>query len=207
VEANAVDIRLTYEDYIPAEQPSKSDRRGDLKQRIRRVFSDQLRKRWRDSPKLAQWKSKGFVTASRDENRNVIPDNESAQQFPFFSVPTCGFSVVPLVTWHNKLGCDLDIVFTGEGRSAILPKGDLDNRLKTLFDALRMPLDDKEVPGHLWGKDNEELYCLLEDDSLIRKFCVLAVEFPGSPAKYDVRITARVALLDGYLPHPALEGF
>ena len=202
-----MEIRLAYDGLIPAEQPSNADKRSDLKQEIRRVFSDQLRKRWRDSPKLAQWKSKGFVSAARIDGRYVVPPQDHPEYFPFFRVPICGFQMVPLVSWHNNLGCELDVVFTGEGRSAILPHGDLDNRLKTLFDALRMPINAKEVPGNMHGDGKQELYCLLEDDSLIRKFSVLAVEDPGSPVQHDVRITARVVMLDDYIPHQALEAF
>ncbi len=50
--------------------------------------------------------------------------------------------------------------------------GDLDNRLKTLFDALRMPLDETELKGICPSKPNERVYCLLEDDSLITKVSV-----------------------------------
>src|SRR6266404_999995 len=48
--------------------------------------------------------------------------------------------------------------------------GDLDNRVKTLFDALRLP-EDGEM--HCWkAGDPEPFYCLLENDSLISDFSV-----------------------------------
>jgi hypothetical protein len=50
--------------------------------------------------------------------------------------------------------------------------GDLDNRLKTLLDALRMPLAAKEVPGPQWGVDDPSPYCLLEDDSLVSRISI-----------------------------------
>ena len=56
-----------------------------------------------------------------------------------------------------------------EEPGAIITKGgDLDNRLKTLFDALRKPKDLQELPDNYPQPLTEQLlYCLLEDDALI----------------------------------------
>jgi hypothetical protein len=46
--------------------------------------------------------------------------------------------------------------------------GDIDNRLKTLFDALRMPHNLSELPkGSVPDVDQDPFFCLLEDDNLI----------------------------------------
>jgi hypothetical protein len=51
--------------------------------------------------------------------------------------------------------------------------GDIDNRLKTLFDALRMPEEEKEIPkGDIPGGNENPFFCLLEDDNLITKVAV-----------------------------------
>ena len=57
--------------------------------------------------------------------------------------------------------------------------GDLDNRLKLIFDALRIPLAPNEVPAPLWGnpddfKNGVSYIALLEDDSLISKITIEA---------------------------------
>ena len=201
-----VEIRLEYRDEIPADKPSK-DHRSDLKQQIRRIFSDQLRRRWRDSPVLSKHQAElpdgtGLPDASWD-GTHYRPEDKA---WPFFRVGMCGFAWVPLVTWHNNLSCELDITFEGAERSALTSSGDLDNRLKTLFDALRMPRTLKEVPGNMFGK-GQQLYCLLEDDSLIRKFSVTAVQSPFSPAEHSAVVVAKVVTLEGYEPHPALDRF
>lgn len=69
-------------------------------------------------------------------------------------------------------------------------------------------LRDAEAPGSMFGH-GEQLYSLLEDDSLIRKFCVRAVQSPYSPAEHSVLVVAvaRVVTLEGYEPHPALDRF
>jgi hypothetical protein len=47
----------------------------------------------------------------------------------------------------------------------------LDNRLKVLFDALRVPQDDNEVRGFSLTHDAPVLlFCLTEDDKLITGF-------------------------------------
>jgi hypothetical protein len=73
---------------------------------------------------------------------------------------------LPIVRESVALACTLDITFLRkeEPGSLILQGGDLDNRIKTLFDALRIPterelVDDAAAP--------EMMYCLLESDALI----------------------------------------
>jgi len=64
--------------------------------------------------------------------------------------------------------------------------GDIDNRLKTLLDALRMPGNADELPGHLRkpeGTENPQHrhLCLLEDDRLVTSISVRTHELlePG----------------------------
>ena len=73
---------------------------------------------------------------------------------------------IPVVRRSLALVCDLDIIFMRkeEPGSLILQGGDIDNRLKTLFDGLRIPTEDElktEKP------EMQPFYCLLEQDSLI----------------------------------------
>jgi hypothetical protein len=79
----------------------------------------------------------------------------------------------PLVSKRNHLHCELDIVFLrkqppgqliGEG-------GDIDNRLKTLLDALCVPpFSQQEIFRDV--PSTEPIYCLLQDDSLVTKLSV-----------------------------------
>lgn len=72
--------------------------------------------------------------------------------------------------------------------------GDIDNRLKTLFDSLRMPKDTKEMPNY--GKPNDNVnpfFCLLEDDALITNLSVstdrlLEVQESKSYVKLIIRV-------------------
>lgn len=79
---------------------------------------------------------------------------------------------MPLVTKKFWLVCELDILFLRTELPGSLfttnHAGDLDNRLKVLFDALRVPNDDSELPAGVQPeRDEDPLFCLLEDDKLI----------------------------------------
>jgi hypothetical protein len=51
--------------------------------------------------------------------------------------------------------------------------GDIDNRLKTLFDALSMPPQDNALPRGAVPEEGETpFFCLLEDDSLVTSVTV-----------------------------------
>jgi hypothetical protein len=50
--------------------------------------------------------------------------------------------------------------------------GDIDNRLKTLFDALKIPTPNEEYGKRSRHEDEEPFFCLLADDKLITKVAV-----------------------------------
>jgi len=74
----------------------------------------------------------------------------------------------------HELACALEITFLRREKpgSIIQHGGDLDNRLKTLFDALRMPQSDAELGGIVPETENARVFCLLEDDALITRMSV-----------------------------------
>jgi hypothetical protein len=92
----------------------------------------------------------------------------------YFYVALGGFQFVPIIHRAHELACALDILFLRrEKPGAIIQHGgDLDNRLKTLFDALRMPHDVSELAGVVPDRPDQRMYCLLDDDSLITRVSV-----------------------------------
>jgi hypothetical protein len=74
------------------------------------------------------------------------------------------------VTEANGLVCSLDILFLRPEKpgSILGSAGDIDNRIKTLIDALRIPADGSEMKRHEGDDpDPNPMYCLLQDDALI----------------------------------------
>ena len=80
----------------------------------------------------------------------------------------CGRRFLPLIDNSSGVGCSLEILFLRRDQPGALIRsgGDIDNRIKVLFDSLRMPSHDGEVVGQAVDDDNP-FYCLLEDDRLI----------------------------------------
>jgi hypothetical protein len=54
----------------------------------------------------------------------------------------------------------------------IVAGGDIDNRIKVLFDAFRMPQECCEIGNNTPELDEEPFYVLLQDDKLITKISV-----------------------------------
>ena len=92
-------------------------------------------------------------------------------QKPFISRFSVGpYTFIPLISEKLVHVAELHITFLTpeEPGSAITQGGDLDNRLKTLLDALRCPKNQQELPTGATPAENETpFYCLLEDDALV----------------------------------------
>jgi hypothetical protein len=74
--------------------------------------------------------------------------------------------------------------------SVLRQGGDLDNQLKTLFDALRAPHSIAELPtGAAPDKLEDPLFfCLLEDDQLITRIDLSAYRWLGAPNLSHVHV-------------------
>jgi hypothetical protein len=110
----------------------------------------------------------------------------------------CDYRFVPLVSNHLKLTCSLDILLLWRDRIVpVGPAGDIDNRLKTLFDALQIPQSCSDVDPPT-GKD-EYLFVLLENDNLITDVRVTTdrmltpyVQTPGQGASHPENLVRLV---------------
>ena len=147
-----VNFRLSYDG--PLKAAGQSDTRRLEKHAIRRVFNRQLNELYR----------------TRDAD---FLEAEGNSQDPPFPVKRGPFRCMALVREKLNLVCDLDILFLRRENPGHLVSGggDLDNRIKVLFDALRVPQDDNEVRG-IDPEDGRLLLCLAEDDKLITGFRV-----------------------------------
>lgn len=177
-------VSLEFAGIVPSGQ--KDNQQTGAKQTIRRDFSIQIAHLWQTDPMLhaALQHSGGYFADAQLQDKKVA--NISPWE-AFWRVPTCGYLASAIVTRQNGLLCELDVeLWRREAPGAILHSGgqtpDLDNRLKTLFDALRIPLCDSDVPGNMWGSGQEELDCLLEDDGLISKLTIDTKKWSRPPA-------------------------
>lgn len=152
-----MNFRLVYNG--PLRAASQSETRRLEKHAIRRVFNQQLNTLFAGHYALQEeFGNEGKLGQTLKTMRNF-----HRGQFIF----------LPLVREELNLVCDLDILFLrrDEPGKLISGGGDLDNRIKVLFDALRVPQDDNEVRGIDADRDTLCL-CVAEDDRLITGFRV-----------------------------------
>ena len=109
-----------------------------------------------------------------------------------------GFTFVPLISESLSHVARLDVTLLSpeEPGRTITQGGDLDNRVKTLLDALRMPKVKDEIPIGDAPKDGETpFYCLLEDDNLISGITVVGDRLLRAvPDRSHVFLVIRVTL-------------
>jgi hypothetical protein len=158
--ATAMEFRLTYEGELLG--ASRNDTRAKHKQQIRKVFHKQLKRLFELHPAYAQYQYEGLTGDPR----------KMAERYYFGVINNferAGYHFFPLTTRYASLLCSIEILFLRpDVPGAIIRSGDIDNRLKTIFDALRLPHDRAELGGYNAPADDEDpFFCLLEDDSLI----------------------------------------
>lgn len=174
-EEGTVQFRLTYEGPLLAETSSgaKQAARAKQKQEIRKKFHPQLRRLWGIHPGLS-----GNLEGIDDGGYLLLSGPHQPHTIEALSerFHRNGYNFVPMVTRTLGVHCALDILFLRcDAPGAILHRGDIDNRIKTLVDGLKMPTEKSQLGGYD-SPDADEMpfFCLLEDDSLITRFTVEA---------------------------------
>jgi hypothetical protein len=103
-----------------------------------------------------------------------------------------------LITERLKIYAELDILLLrpGEPGRIIESSGDIDNRLKTLFDALRRPLSLQELPNdELLSKTPNPCHCLLSDDALISRVSVTTDTLLDAQSEDEVVLITTVTVM------------
>jgi hypothetical protein len=150
-----MEFRLLYEGPLQGQNA-----RADHKRKIRRHLHPQLKRLWTQPPLNESTNLLAFP--AQPGNISVVEPRGSVQ-------------FVPLVTRRLDLYAELNVLFLRpQPRGQLITdSGDIDNRLKTLLDALRIPRTAQENPANdESASDENPLYCLLQDDSLVTKISV-----------------------------------
>lgn len=162
-------FRLVYEGMLLSETKKGylKDARATEKQKIRKYLHPQLRRLWEITPGLREAPPPKNPSMRGAEIARLRPEDHISGLSERFRLGKYGF--VPLINRKMHTVCKIDVLFLRSDQpGAILSGGDIDNRLKTLFDGLSMPqnisqLGDFDIPE----ADESPFHCLLEDDSLI----------------------------------------
>ncbi len=162
-----MEFKLIYQGSLHA--ASTSNTRVQNKQLIRKELHKQLKNLWQVQYPLSKWMTQIVDARNSITGQDITVVEAIAEQYP-----CCGYRFVPIVTQMHSLACHLDILFLRRDSPGNIIKsgGDIDNRLKVLFDALRLPSNCAELGGVPAGADENPFFVLLEDDSLITKVSV-----------------------------------
>jgi hypothetical protein len=183
-----VEFRLIYKGILPSEGSGKHVKEKHL---IRKQIHSQLRELWYGHDFLKRYTKPGYVDGVPDESRSDI--SVMASKFVRDK-----YRFVPLVCEHFGAACSLDILFLrrdGPG-NLIRTGGDIDNRIKVLFDGLRIPKHTNELSGIPPEEGEDPFFCLLEDDALITDIKIttdrLLIPQQGDEHIHDVHLTLHV---------------
>ena len=163
-----MEFRLIYEGPLHG-QGAKSLHKWE----IRRALHPQLRRLWQEHP-LSDAAETLLAHPAVPAKVSVI-------------VEKGGLLFAPLVTQRLNLYAELSVLlFRQQPRGTLITDGgDIDNRLKTLLDGLRIPRGSMEGRTEIPEEpDPKPFFCLLEDDSLITKVSVESEQLLR-PAKPD----------------------
>jgi hypothetical protein len=181
-----MDFRLTYEGILKG--ASRHNQRPAHKHDIRRIFHRQLKRLFEIHPAFESLKQPHPDGGGDLKYERVIMENENF-----------GFRFFPLATRALSLRCTVRILFLRPDMpGAVIASGDIDNRIKTIFDALRLPHSGAELGGHVPQDGEDPFYCLLEDDSLIDRAEIetdtLLEPVSTQPNRNDARIVLTITL-------------
>jgi hypothetical protein len=139
-----VEFTLTYDGALP------SNGRPQQKHDIRKALHPQLKELWYNPP------LQDYLSQTEQEGKALS------------TVDGHGFTAIVNQFFQFRAKLDILILKPEQPGGIVLSGGDIDNRLKTLFDAMTRPAASQDVPSD-WIPESEEkpLHCLLEDDGLI----------------------------------------
>ncbi len=167
---------LTYDGPLPSRGNARD------KNQIREAMAPQLKELWTLEPLV------NFPQYLRDPE----PDDLSVL------TRVGGQTFAPLVCHALHLRAELDLLMLRPERpGAIITSGrDIDNRLKTLFDALRVPGVPQELVQHAEPSTMESpLFTLLEDAALITRVSVDTDRLLAAAHSDHVRLVMRVRVV------------
>jgi hypothetical protein len=181
---NAMEFRLLYQGILRAN--------GGVEDKfsIRRQLHPQLKRFWTEHPLLKDmcWRW-GCVEA--EENGQDAFDMGIKR---LANTHINGFTFLPLSRKEWHLRCSIDVLFLRREKPGnIFMRGDIDNRLKTIFDALQMPRLGQDIGNEVAQSDETPFYILLQDDELIADVSVTTDRLLAFPE--DSQFTRDYAVL------------
>src|SRR5579864_2628783 len=194
-------FRLTYEGELrPSQRDPQNGQREPLaahKQGIRKVFHGQLKQLWKTNKFLKEHQVEkneinirpGQVTGALGVAYWGVTPRMGIPLIEYIAsnFQSNGYRFSPLVCEEFSLLCSLEVLFLRRDFPiGVISAGDLDNRVKTLIDALRKPHNANELTGNETPSEVEDpFFCLLEDDDLVTALSVESGMLLDPPSEGD----------------------
>lgn len=128
--------------------------RAAEKHRIRLEISPQMERLWKNPPfsDLSQ-----YIDPCHPEPTSYIGKKIGPVHY------------IPCISKALHMRAELHVRLLSSSKpGSLLQAGDIDNRLKTLLDALSIPDDQQAKPGENMD-EGEQIFCLLENDELVTR--------------------------------------
>lgn len=129
------------------------------KWRIRRAMEPQLRRLWCSAPfneAIGKYQDPTYSPADCYLGRQIDE-----------------FEYIPLISDRISLRAEIDLLLLSSSLpGGLLHGGDIDNRLKTLFDAMSVPASQQQIPKSASADIDKRVFCLLDDDRLVTRLTV-----------------------------------
>jgi hypothetical protein len=139
---------------------------GKLKSRDSAAGKHQIRQALHSQVK-ALCSSKSFAVAFENDRKGTRPEGEEPLYTDIGDKRYWFLISEHLATVVNL---SITLLVPHEVGRIVHNGGDIDNRVKTLFDALRVPSLASEIPaGDSFDYGTDGMYCLLQDDKLINR--------------------------------------
>jgi hypothetical protein len=165
-------FRLIYEGQLLSSNSGNKQALKKNKHAIRKELHFQLKRLW-EVEKSLQYIARSPIIGKKYSSDNPPNFKDEGLRYISKKYERSGYGFVPLVgvgypgSEDPPVICSLDILFLRrEPPGALVQGGDMDNRLNTLFDALRIPQDGEEIT-EAPSEEEKPFYCLLPDDRLI----------------------------------------
>ena len=177
-------FRLTYEGPLRPTQREPEDHQphpmAPHQHTIRKSFHKQLKRLWSTNRFLRECRvHPKFYAAPYTPADGAMWAPNPDELIPYVDAVATnyheyGYRFVPLVREEISLMCSLDILFLRRDvPGSVVSAGEIDNRLKTIIDALRRPRNAKEAIGAP-DDDEDPFFCLMEDDKQINRLTIEA---------------------------------
>jgi hypothetical protein len=155
-----MEFRLVYRGPLPSS--SRSNSRAKDKHAIRKSLHLQLREYWKEHPQLKHMMEPNWLQPESVLSKIAGQFMRGPHRF------------VPLSREREDSYCSLNILFLRRDipGKIVSGGGDLDNRLKTLIDALRVPDVTEGLPA-VPEPGDDPIFCLLQDDNQITSLNVI----------------------------------